>query len=96
MEVYLSDLGRWCWGGWRALFILTVVLNDESCDHLQPLTVMFVWRAGYYGNPLNKYIRHYEGLSYDTDQLHIRHQRARRALSHQERELQLEFHAHGR
>ncbi|XP_048036431.1 disintegrin and metalloproteinase domain-containing protein 10b [Megalobrama amblycephala] len=51
---------------------------------------------GYYGNPLNKYIRHYEGLSYDTDQLHIRHQRARRALSHQERELQLEFHAHGR
>ncbi|XP_048013721.1 disintegrin and metalloproteinase domain-containing protein 10-like isoform X1 [Megalobrama amblycephala] len=51
---------------------------------------------GYYGNPLNKYIRHYEGLSYDTDQLHIRHQRARRALSHQEHELQLEFHAHGR
>ncbi|XP_051716047.1 disintegrin and metalloproteinase domain-containing protein 10-like isoform X1 [Ctenopharyngodon idella] len=74
--------------------------------HLSAMTVVFPVllcllcasrpARGYYGNPLNKYIRHYEGLSYDTDQLHIRHQRARRALSHQERELQLEFHAHGR
>uniref|UniRef100_A0A8C1R0U5 Disintegrin and metalloproteinase domain-containing protein 10 n=1 Tax=Cyprinus carpio TaxID=7962 RepID=A0A8C1R0U5_CYPCA len=51
---------------------------------------------GYYGNPLSKYIRHYEGLSYDRDLLHSQHQRAKRALSLQERELQLEFHAHGR
>ncbi|KTF89384.1 hypothetical protein cypCar_00045382 [Cyprinus carpio] len=46
--------------------------------------------AGYYGNPLSKYIRHYEGLSYDRDLLHSQHQRAKRALSLQERELQLE------
>uniref|UniRef100_A0A672QFM8 Disintegrin and metalloproteinase domain-containing protein 10 n=1 Tax=Sinocyclocheilus grahami TaxID=75366 RepID=A0A672QFM8_SINGR len=52
--------------------------------------------TGYYGNPLSKYIQHYEGLSYDTELLHSRHQRAKRALSLQERELQLEFHAHGR
>lgn len=51
---------------------------------------------GYYGNPLNKYIRHYEGLSYDTEMLHSDHQRAKRAATHTERTLQLEFHAHGR
>uniref|UniRef100_A0A8C2FEG3 Peptidase M12B propeptide domain-containing protein n=1 Tax=Cyprinus carpio TaxID=7962 RepID=A0A8C2FEG3_CYPCA len=50
----------------------------------------------YYGNPLNKYIRHYEGLSYDTELLHGQHQRVKRALSLQERELRLEFQAHGR
>ncbi|KAF5907591.1 disintegrin and metalloproteinase domain-containing protein 10-like, partial [Clarias magur] len=53
-------------------------------------------KQGYYGNPLNKYIRHYEGLSYDTDLVHNRHQRAKRAISHEERFLHLEFHAHGR
>uniref|UniRef100_A0A8C2HWD0 Disintegrin and metalloproteinase domain-containing protein 10 n=1 Tax=Cyprinus carpio TaxID=7962 RepID=A0A8C2HWD0_CYPCA len=52
--------------------------------------------TGYYGNPLNKYIRHYEGLSYDTELLHGQHQRVKRALSLQERELRLEFQAHGR
>ncbi|XP_066523268.1 disintegrin and metalloproteinase domain-containing protein 10-like [Hoplias malabaricus] len=51
---------------------------------------------GYYGNPLNKYIRHYEGLSYDTDLVHSNHQRAKRALNHEDRFLHLEFHAHGR
>ncbi|XP_005168954.2 disintegrin and metalloproteinase domain-containing protein 10 isoform X1 [Danio rerio] len=51
---------------------------------------------GQYGKPLNKYIRHYEGLSYDTDVLHSKHQRAKRALSHQDQFIHLEFHAHGR
>ncbi|XP_029935884.1 disintegrin and metalloproteinase domain-containing protein 10 [Myripristis murdjan] len=51
---------------------------------------------GYKGNPLNKYIRHYEGLSYDTEALHNSHQRAKRAVSHQDRVVQLDFHAHGR
>uniref|UniRef100_A0A8B9LLH8 Disintegrin and metalloproteinase domain-containing protein 10 n=1 Tax=Astyanax mexicanus TaxID=7994 RepID=A0A8B9LLH8_ASTMX len=51
---------------------------------------------GYYGNPLNKYIRHYEGLSYDTGSVHNNHQRAKRALSHEDRFLHLQFHAHGR
>ncbi|KAG1929652.1 disintegrin and metalloproteinase domain-containing protein 10-like [Pimephales promelas] len=74
--------------------------------HLSAMTVVFsvllcfscAFRSarGYYGNPLNKYIRHYEGLSYDPDQLQDRHQRARRALTHSERELELQFHAHGR
>uniref|UniRef100_A0A8C1KF80 Disintegrin and metalloproteinase domain-containing protein 10 n=1 Tax=Cyprinus carpio TaxID=7962 RepID=A0A8C1KF80_CYPCA len=50
----------------------------------------------YYGKPLSKYIRHYEGLSYDTDVLHSKHQRAKRALSHQDQFLHLDFHAHGR
>uniref|UniRef100_A0A674NF73 Disintegrin and metalloproteinase domain-containing protein 10 n=1 Tax=Takifugu rubripes TaxID=31033 RepID=A0A674NF73_TAKRU len=48
------------------------------------------------GNPLNKYIRHYEGLSYDTGVLHSSHQRAKRALSPEEKTVQLDFHAHGR
>uniref|UniRef100_A0A674EWT7 Disintegrin and metalloproteinase domain-containing protein 10 n=1 Tax=Salmo trutta TaxID=8032 RepID=A0A674EWT7_SALTR len=52
--------------------------------------------AGQYGNPLNKYIRHYEGLSYDTEALHSNHQRAKRAVSHEDKVLQLDFHAHGR
>uniref|UniRef100_A0A8B9LKA8 Disintegrin and metalloproteinase domain-containing protein 10 n=1 Tax=Astyanax mexicanus TaxID=7994 RepID=A0A8B9LKA8_ASTMX len=52
--------------------------------------------TGYYGNPLNKYIRHYEGLSYDTGSVHNNHQRAKRALSHEDRFLHLQFHAHGR
>lgn len=52
--------------------------------------------AGQFGNPLNKYIRHYEGLSYDTQALHSRHQRAKRALSPQDSTVHLDFHAHGR
>lgn len=52
--------------------------------------------AGQYENPLNNYIHHYEGLSYDTDVLHNKHQRVRRALSHEDKFLHLDFHAHGR
>ncbi|XP_029623327.1 disintegrin and metalloproteinase domain-containing protein 10 [Salmo trutta] len=56
-----------------------------------------IWNIkGQYGNPLNKYIRHYEGLSYDTEALHSNHQRAKRAVSHEDKVLQLDFHAHGR
>ncbi|XP_031413734.1 disintegrin and metalloproteinase domain-containing protein 10 [Clupea harengus] len=51
---------------------------------------------GQLGTPLNKYIRHYEGLSYDTDTLHSKHQRAKRAISHEEKYIHLEFLAHGR
>ncbi|KAL2093367.1 hypothetical protein ACEWY4_010679 [Coilia grayii] len=51
---------------------------------------------GYYGNPLNRYVRHYEGLSYDTEQVHELHQRAKRAVAHDDRVLHLDFHAHGR
>ncbi|KAM6981242.1 disintegrin and metalloproteinase domain-containing protein 10 [Aplochiton taeniatus] len=51
---------------------------------------------GQYERPLNEHIRHYEGLSYDTEALHSRHQRAKRALAHYDRVLQLDFHAHGR
>ncbi|KAI1889641.1 hypothetical protein AGOR_G00165040 [Albula goreensis] len=51
---------------------------------------------GVYGNPLSKYIRHYEGLSYDMDALHSKHQRAKRAISHEDKFVHLDFHAHGR
>ncbi|KAG7281004.1 hypothetical protein CRUP_016636 [Coryphaenoides rupestris] len=51
---------------------------------------------GHYGNPLNKYIRHYEGLSYDTEPVEGTHQRVKRALSHEDKFLHLDFHAHGR
>ncbi|KAL3065454.1 hypothetical protein OYC64_015596 [Pagothenia borchgrevinki] len=51
---------------------------------------------GQFEKPLNKYIRHYEGLSYDIEALHNSHQRAKRALSPQDRTVQLDFHAHGR
>ncbi|KAM7152609.1 disintegrin and metalloproteinase domain-containing protein 10 [Macrochelys suwanniensis] len=57
------------------------------------------WAAGaggQYGNPLNKYIKHYEGLSYDVDSLHQKHQRAKRAVLHEDQFLHLNFHAHGR
>ncbi|XP_053176465.1 disintegrin and metalloproteinase domain-containing protein 10 [Scomber japonicus] len=52
--------------------------------------------TGQYGNRLNKFIRHYEGLSYDTEALHNSHQRAKRALSPQDKTVHLDFHAHGR
>ncbi|XP_051565379.1 disintegrin and metalloproteinase domain-containing protein 10-like isoform X1 [Myxocyprinus asiaticus] len=51
---------------------------------------------GQYGRSLSKYIRHYEGLSYNTGTVHSNHQRARRALSHEDHFLHLNFHAHGR
>ncbi|KAH1184010.1 hypothetical protein KIL84_014626, partial [Mauremys mutica] len=51
--------------------------------------------TGQYGNPLNKYIKHYEGLSYDVDSLHQKHQRAKRAVLHEDQFLHLNFHAHG-
>uniref|UniRef100_A0AAX7TPX9 Disintegrin and metalloproteinase domain-containing protein 10 n=1 Tax=Astatotilapia calliptera TaxID=8154 RepID=A0AAX7TPX9_ASTCA len=54
------------------------------------------FHTGHYRNPLNKYIRHYEGLSYDTELVHSKHQRAKRALSHEDKYLHLDFHAHGR
>jgi len=52
--------------------------------------------SGQFENRLNKYIRHYEGLSYDTEALHNSHQRAKRALSPHDRAVHLDFHAHGR
>lgn len=52
--------------------------------------------SGQFQTPLNTYIRHYEGLSYDTEALHNSHQRAKRALSPQDKTVQLDFHAHGR
>ncbi|XP_073320343.1 disintegrin and metalloproteinase domain-containing protein 10 [Pagrus major] len=52
--------------------------------------------TGQFRKPLSKYIRHYEGLSYDTEALHSSHQRAKRALSPQDRTVQLDFQAHGR
>ncbi|RVE71682.1 hypothetical protein OJAV_G00054480 [Oryzias javanicus] len=51
---------------------------------------------GHYRNPLNKYIRHYEGLSYNTEAVHSKHQRVKRGLSHEDKFLHLDFHAHGR
>ncbi|XP_013876959.1 disintegrin and metalloproteinase domain-containing protein 10 [Austrofundulus limnaeus] len=72
---------------------------DLPC--MLPLKVfLFVYllscTQGHYRNPLNKYIRHYEGLSYDTELVHSKHQRAKRALSHEDKFLHLDFHAHGR
>ncbi|XP_067298067.1 disintegrin and metalloproteinase domain-containing protein 10 isoform X2 [Pseudorasbora parva] len=51
---------------------------------------------GQYEKSLSKYIRHYEGLTYDTDVLHSKHLRAKRSLSHQDQFVHLDFHAHGR
>uniref|UniRef100_A0A8C9ZVK0 Disintegrin and metalloproteinase domain-containing protein 10 n=2 Tax=Sander lucioperca TaxID=283035 RepID=A0A8C9ZVK0_SANLU len=62
------------------------------CPTVVPLNSL----SGQFGNPLDKYIRHYEGLSYDTEVLHNSHQRAKRALSPQDKTVHLDFHAHGR
>ncbi|XP_006823426.2 disintegrin and metalloproteinase domain-containing protein 10-like [Saccoglossus kowalevskii] len=53
----------------------------------------------YAGNPLDKYIQHYEGLNYDRTELHERHIRAKRSLDsgvESERTVELQFSAHGR
>ncbi|XP_053573502.1 disintegrin and metalloproteinase domain-containing protein 10 isoform X2 [Bombina bombina] len=63
------------------------------------LVFLLSWAAhsgGQYGNRLNKYIRHYEGLSFDMDSLHQKHQRAKRAISQDDQFVHLDFHAHGR
>uniref|UniRef100_A0A674E959 Disintegrin and metalloproteinase domain-containing protein 10 n=1 Tax=Salmo trutta TaxID=8032 RepID=A0A674E959_SALTR len=65
-------------------------------SQLFQLIVLTICCSSQYGNPLNKYIHHYEGLSYDTEALHSNHQRAKRAVSHEDKVLQLDFHAHGR
>uniref|UniRef100_A0A7N6AV78 Disintegrin and metalloproteinase domain-containing protein 10 n=1 Tax=Anabas testudineus TaxID=64144 RepID=A0A7N6AV78_ANATE len=74
------------------------VLLKQNLSHLMCImcSLLFNSLAGHFGNPLNKYIRHYEGLSYDTESLHKSHQRAKRALSPQDRTVHLDFHAHGR
>ncbi|KAG9341879.1 hypothetical protein JZ751_018196, partial [Albula glossodonta] len=63
---------------------------------MSPTTSRRYFSPSLYGSPLSKYIRHYEGLSYDTEALHNKHQRAKRALSHEDKFVHLEFHAHGR
>ncbi|XP_044135639.1 disintegrin and metalloproteinase domain-containing protein 10 [Bufo gargarizans] len=63
------------------------------------LVFLLSWAAssgGQYGNKLNNYIKHYEGLSYDMDSLHQKHQRAKRAISNEDQFVHLDFHAHGR
>uniref|UniRef100_A0A8C6TCX2 Disintegrin and metalloproteinase domain-containing protein 10 n=1 Tax=Neogobius melanostomus TaxID=47308 RepID=A0A8C6TCX2_9GOBI len=59
------------------------------------MSTLMSW-VRHYRNPLNKYILHYEGLSYDNELVHRDHQRAKRALSHEDKFLHLDFHAHGR
>ncbi|KAA0723306.1 Disintegrin and metalloproteinase domain-containing protein 10 [Triplophysa tibetana] len=56
---------------------------------------MFYWK-GQNGRTLSNYIKHYEGLSYNTNILHSKHQRAKRAVSHDDQFVHLDFHAHGR
>uniref|UniRef100_A0A673J0G4 Disintegrin and metalloproteinase domain-containing protein 10 n=1 Tax=Sinocyclocheilus rhinocerous TaxID=307959 RepID=A0A673J0G4_9TELE len=79
-----------------------LILSFPSSDHNRSLIFISLflsssfYSVGQYGKSLSKYIRHYEGLSYDTDVLHSKHQRAKRALSHQDQFLHLDFHAHGR
>jgi len=46
-------------------------------------------------NQLSKFIKHYEGLNYDRNDLKSKHQRVRRSLNPHE-ELHLNFHSHGR
>uniref|UniRef100_A0A8C5D1B1 Disintegrin and metalloproteinase domain-containing protein 10 n=1 Tax=Gadus morhua TaxID=8049 RepID=A0A8C5D1B1_GADMO len=58
------------------------------------LSLIFIFSL--FAKSLNQYIRHYEGLSYDTEALHSSHQRAKRAISHRDKTLQLDFHSHGR
>uniref|UniRef100_A0A674NA71 Disintegrin and metalloproteinase domain-containing protein 10 n=1 Tax=Takifugu rubripes TaxID=31033 RepID=A0A674NA71_TAKRU len=64
--------------------------------HMAAGSFLCSFDTGHYRNPLNKYILHYEGLSYDTELVHSKHQRAKRALAHEDKFLHLEFHAHGR
>lgn len=44
---------------------------------------------------LNEYIRHYEPLSYSTDEVHRNHLRAKRSVT-RENSLSLKFRSHGR
>ncbi|XP_046696079.1 disintegrin and metalloproteinase domain-containing protein 10 isoform X2 [Silurus meridionalis] len=71
-------------------------LSDMVVFKLLVLLYCLSDSIGQYENRLSKYIRHFEGLSYDTDVLHSRHQRAKRAVSHEDKFVHLEFHAHGR
>uniref|UniRef100_A0A8C7DPJ8 Disintegrin and metalloproteinase domain-containing protein 10 n=1 Tax=Oncorhynchus kisutch TaxID=8019 RepID=A0A8C7DPJ8_ONCKI len=72
-------------------------LNCSVIFVLVVLSACLVIFTGYlYGNRLNKYVHHYEGLSYNTYEIHDKHLRAKRALHHQDAFLHLDFHAHGR
>uniref|UniRef100_A0A8C4N466 Disintegrin and metalloproteinase domain-containing protein 10 n=1 Tax=Eptatretus burgeri TaxID=7764 RepID=A0A8C4N466_EPTBU len=62
---------------------------------LFPLSVYIVPGQGQKERPLGPFIRHHEGLTYDTVALHRRHLRVRRAASSTQ-SLSLAFYAHGR
>ncbi|MGH0135470.1 UNVERIFIED_CONTAM: hypothetical protein FKN15_006442 [Acipenser sinensis] len=84
----------------RTTLIYYIGLTNVPKERFPPQISLCIWisthMAGQYGNPLNKYIKHYEGLSYDTDLLHRTHERAKRALSPADQFVHLDFHAHGR
>ncbi|XP_065203715.1 disintegrin and metalloproteinase domain-containing protein 10-like [Planococcus citri] len=48
------------------------------------------------GNRLNEYISHYETLSYDTQQVHEKHSRAKRSVTHDDSVVHLSFSAHSK
>eukprot|EP00794_Sanderia_malayensis_P019475 gene19475-21398_t len=47
-------------------------------------------------NRLNDFISHYEGLDYDKNELHDRHLRFRRSITHEQQPLHLDFYSHKR
>lgn len=67
--------------------------NDATMKQMITRQILF---SGQFPSRLSQYIRHYEGLSYDTEALHSNHQRAKRALSPHDKTVKLDFHAHGR
>lgn len=60
-------------------------------DHFEPLSVHFYVTA----RRLNEYIRHYEPLSYPTEEVHRGHLRAKRSVT-RDNSVTLKFRSHGR
>ncbi|XP_047442219.1 disintegrin and metalloproteinase domain-containing protein 10 [Mugil cephalus] len=63
-----------------------------AVQHYWLLLLLVEWITGVVSS-ISPYIKHYEGLSYDTEDLHRKHMRARRAIQPHEYSLHLDFTA---
>ena len=78
----------------------TCILNEikrslVSFLILQKEYLMNIFVFNFTERILNEYIRHYETLSFNTEEIHRDHQRAKRSAS-KNRYVDLKFDAHGR
>ncbi|XP_043272222.1 disintegrin and metalloproteinase domain-containing protein 10 isoform X1 [Venturia canescens] len=70
-----------------------VTMSSDTCGYVLFLLLLVPYIES--AQRLNEYVRHYEPLSYSTDEVHRNHLRAKRSVT-RENSLSLKFRSHGR